>query len=135
MNAVTPIIRDLPRFDETKPENYRDWCSKTRVVLSLSNQDVFGVLNGLTEPIPVFADTANPDVRTNLAGVSRWKRACENLFSILYLITSGPAATLVRQYEDSTSAGGLGNGQKAWIASHTKCHNNTRRHGEHATRS
>ena len=116
MNAVTPIIRDLPRFDETKPENYRDWCSKTRVVLSLSNQDVFGVLNGLTEPIPTFADTTTPDVPTNLAQASRWKRACENLILILYLITSGPAATLIRQYEDRTSVGGLANGQKAWNA-------------------
>ena len=67
VNAVTSIIRNLPRFDVTKPESYRDWYSKTRVVLSLSHQDVFGVLNGLTEPTRVFADTATPDVPTNLA--------------------------------------------------------------------
>ena len=87
---------------------------------------MFGVLNGLTEPKPVFANTATPDVPTSLAEISRWKRACENLFSILYLITSGPAATLVRQYEDSTSVGGLGNGQKAWNALHAKYHNNSK---------
>ena len=125
MNAVTSIIRNLPRFDGTKPENYRDRCSKTRVVLSLSNQDVFSVLNGLTEPISAFADTTTPDVPTNSAEVSRWTRACENLFSILYLITGGPAAALVRQYKDRKTVGGLGNGQKAWNAFYAKYHNNS----------
>ena len=71
MNAVTSIIRNLPKFNGTKPENYRDWYSKTRVVLSLSNQDVFGVLNGLTEPIPIFTNTDTPDVPTNLVEISR----------------------------------------------------------------
>ena len=135
VNAVTSIIRNIPRFDGTKPENYRDRCSKTRVVLSLSNQDVFSVLNGLTEPISAFADTTTPDVPTNLAEVSRWTRACENLFSILYLITGGPAAALVRQYKDRKTVGGLGNGQKAWNAFYAKYHNHRIRHGGPATRS
>ena len=113
INAVTSTIRNRPRFDGTKPENYRDWYSKTRVVLSLSNQDVFGVLNGLTEPIPVVANADTPDVPTSLAEINHWKRACENLFYILYLFTSGPAATLVRPYEDRTSAGRLRNAQQA----------------------
>ena len=37
VNTVTSIIRNLPRFDGTKPENNRNWYSKTRVILSLSN--------------------------------------------------------------------------------------------------
>ena len=76
VNASTSIMRNIPRFDWTKPENYRNWYSKTRhLVLSLSSQDVFGVLNGLTEPIPVFTNTDTPDVPTNLPEISRWKRA------------------------------------------------------------
>ena len=86
----------------------------------------FGVLNCLTEPIPVFANADTPDLSINLAEVSRWKRACENLFSIMYVITSGPAATLVRQYEDRTSAEGLVNGQGACNALYAKYHNNSK---------
>ena len=42
----------------------------------------------------------------------------------MYLITSGPAATLVRQHEDRNSAGSLGNGQQVWNALHAKYDNN-----------
>ena len=58
--------------------------------------------------------------------IQRWKQACETLFSVLYLVTSGPAATLVRQYEDGTLAGGLGHGQKAWNALYTKYNSNSK---------
>ena len=109
-----------------KPENNRHRCSKTRVVLSLSNQDVFDVLNGLTESIPASADIDTPDVPTTLTEVSRGKRACETPFSILHLTISGPAITLVRQYEDRTSMGGLGNGQQAWNTLYAKYHNNSK---------
>ena len=57
-----------------------------------------------------------------MAEVSDCKRACENLFSIMFL---GPAATLVEQYEDRTLVGGLGNGQQAWNAFYAKYHNNS----------
>ena len=110
MYAVTSIIWNLPRFDGTKSETYRDWYSKTRVVLSLSNQDVYDVLNGLTQPIAIMTNPDTPGVPENLAGISRWKRACETIFSMLYLITSGPAAILVRQHDDRNPVGDLGNG-------------------------
>ena len=47
-------------------------------------------------------------------------------FSVLCLVTSGPAATLVRQYEDRTLAGGLGHGQKAWNALYTTYNSNSK---------
>ena len=94
-NVVTMTIRNIPRFDGTKPENYREWSSKTRVVLSMSNKDVFDVLNGLIEPVAAVTDSDTPDTPTNLVEIQRWKRACETLFSVLYLVTSGLAATLV----------------------------------------
>ena len=101
MDAVTSITRNLSRFDGTKPENHRDWYSKTRVVLSLPNEDLSGVLNGTAEPIPGFTHTDTPDAPTNLVEVSRWKRACEHLFSIMHLINSGPAA----HWFDNTKTG------------------------------
>ena len=69
---------------------------------------------------------STPDTPTNLVKIQRWKRACETLFSVLYLVSSGPAATLVRQYEDITSAGVLGQGQKAWNALYTKFNSNSK---------
>ena len=124
-NVVTSTIRNIPRFDGAKQENYREWSSKTRVVLSMSNKDVFDVLNGSVEPVPAITDSDTPDTPTNLVEIQRWKRACETLFSVLYLATSGPAATLDQQYEDRTSAGGLGHGQKAWNALFTKYNSNS----------
>ena len=126
MNAVTSIIRNLPRFNGTKRDTCRDRYSNTRVVLSLSNQAMLGVLRGLTDPAPIFTNTDTLGVPEHLAEISSWQRACENMFSIMYLITSGPAATLVRRHEDTNSAGSLGNGQQAWNALYAKYHINTK---------
>ena len=109
-NVVTSTVRNAPKFDGGKPENYRDWSSKTRVVLSTSNEDVLGVLNGSIEPVPIITDSDTPDAPTNLVEIQRWKRACESFFAISYLTTSGLAAILVRQYEYRTLAGGLEHG-------------------------
>ena len=125
-NVVTSTVRSSPRLDGTKPENYREWSSRTRVVMSMSNRDVLDDLNGSVEPVPAITDSDTPDSRTNLVELQRWKQACETLFSALYLVTSGPAATLVRQYEDRTSAGCLGHRQKAWNALYTKYNSNSK---------
>ena len=82
-NVVTSIIRNIPRFDGTKPENYCEWSSKTRVVLPMSNKDAFGALNGSVEPVQAITDSDTPDTLTNLVEIQRWKRACEILFSVL----------------------------------------------------
>ena len=125
-NVVTSTIRNTQEFDGTKQENYREWSSKTRVVLSVSDKDVFDVLNGSVEQVPAITDSDTPDTSTNLVEIQRWKQTCEALFSVLHLVTSGPAATQVRQYEDRTSAGGLGHGQEAWITLHTKYNGNSK---------
>lgn len=83
------------------------------------------VLNDSTEPIPIFTNTDTQDVPTILAEISRWKRACKNLFLVVFLITSGPAVTLVRQYLDRSSVGGLGNGQQTWNSLYAKYHNDS----------
>ena len=101
-----------------------EWSSKARVVLSMSSKDVIDVLNGSVEPAPAITDSDTPDTPTNLVEIQRWKQACETLFSVLDLVTSGPVATLVRQYEDRTSAGGLEHEQKAWNALYAKYNSN-----------
>ena len=89
-------LKEEKRKAQTTLENYREWRSKTRVVLPMSNKDVFDVLNGSVEPVPANTDSDTPDTPTNLVEIQRWKRACETLFSVLCLVTSGPAATLLR---------------------------------------
>ena len=64
-NVVTSAIRNVPKFGGTKPDNFRDWYSKTRVVLSLSNQDVFDVLNGSAEPTPTLGSAYTLSVPTS----------------------------------------------------------------------
>ena len=86
----------------------------------MSNKDVFDVLNGSVEPIPIIKDSDTPGTPTNLVEIQRWNQACQTLFSVLYPVTSDPAAKLVQQYENRTSAGDLGHGQKAWNAFYTK---------------
>ena len=124
-NVVTSTIRNILRFDGTKQENYREWSSKTRVVLSMSDEHVFDVLNGSVEPVPAITDSDTPDTLANRVEIQRLKRACETLLSVPYLVTSGPAATLVREYEDMTSAGGLGHGRTAWNVLYTTYNSNS----------
>ena len=98
-NVVTATIRIIPRFDGNKPENYREWSSNTRVVLSISlymsNKDVFDVLNGSVEPVPTITGSDTPVTPTNLVEHQRWKRAYNTLLLTVPLVTSGPAATLI----------------------------------------
>ena len=47
----------------------------TRVFLSMSNKDVFDVLNGSVEPVLAITDSDTPDTPTNLVGIQRGKRA------------------------------------------------------------
>ena len=91
----------------------------------MSNEHVFDVLNGSVEPVPAITDSDTPDTLTNPVEIQRWKRACETLLSVPYLVTSGPAAALVREYEDMTSAGDLGHGKKGWKVLYTKYNSNS----------
>ena len=126
-NVVTSTIRNIPRFDDTKPENYRECSSTARVVFSMSNKDVSDVLNGSVETVPTITDRDTPGTPTNLVEIQRWERACETLFTILYLVTSGPADKLVRQYLGMTSAGSLGHGRKSWNTLYTKYNSNSKK--------
>ena len=94
-------MRNLPRFDGTKPQNYRDWYSKTRVILSLSSQSVLGVLNGLTEPIPIF--TLTPRTSGQI-----WRKSdagSEHATSSQYTYCSSLPAALQPYWFDNTKTG------------------------------
>ena len=124
--VVTSTIRNIPRFDGTKPENDHECRSTTRVVLPMSNKDVFDALNRSAEPLPAITDSDTPDIPTNLVDIQCWKRACDTLFSVLHLVASGAAATLIRQHKGRTSTGGLGHRHKSWDALYTKYNSNSK---------
>ena len=51
-----------------------------------------------------------------MAARENWDDANHNLFSILFLTTSGPAFSVVRRFERKTREDGVGHGQDAWRA-------------------
>ena len=52
---------------------------------------------------------------TDVDGVNAWKKANNNIYSILYFHTEGSANITVRAHE-STEVGSLGDGVAAWMA-------------------
>ena len=105
-------------------------------MVSLTHREVYQLMQGAlrpgasdaastaTPPIPVFSV-----VDTDPAGqIRRWENACENLYNILHLTTTGSAKLLVQTYKGE--AGDPGNGQAAWQALKDKyacCTKETRR--------
>ena len=128
-NVVTSTIRNIPRFDGIKPENYREWSSKTRIVLSMSDKDVFDVLNGSVEPVPATTDSDTPDTPTYLVEKFNAGSECARLSSAYFTLS---LAALQLQFDNMKT--GLRRG--IWDTDRrrgTLC--TPRKHGEPATRS
>ena len=68
---------------------------------------MFDILKGSSEPEEMNEKT-------------KWKRANDDLVSILILSTSGTAATVVVEQHHAEEGEGLGSGQKSWKALATK---------------
>ena len=79
----------------TGPTNYREWGRKVRQALGLYATDMLKVLDGT--PCPK---------ETDVDGVNAWKKANNNIYSILYFHTEGSANITVRAHE-STEVGCL----------------------------
>lgn len=108
--------QNVPNLDGANSLNYREWYSKTRVILPLLNKDTFDVMSGAPERSPSYSEDNRAGEQTtpdNANSIRLWKRVCENLFPILFLVTSGPAATIVKQHERKIPEDRLANGQEA----------------------
>ena len=98
----------------TGPTNYREWGRKVRQAFGLYALDMLKVLDG----------TPCPE-ETDVDGVNAWKKANNNIYSILYFHTEGSANITVRVHE-STEVGCLGDGVAAWKTLKERVDGNTK---------
>ena len=76
--------------------------------MSLYSKPIFEIVQGSQRSTDVDNDQA-----TAREG---WDDANQNLFSILFFTTSGPAFSVVRRFEGRAREDGVGHGQDAWAA-------------------
>ena len=57
-----------------------------------------------------------PTATQNSTAVTTWKRANENIFSILFFTTRRSVSNVVKKHLGKTREDGVGNGQAAWSA-------------------
>ena len=85
-NNIQAMLKFCPRFDGNDKAHFLDYKNKLRVVLSFHRQRVAAILQG--DPKPPAAQ--------NSTAVATWKRANENLFSILFFTTERSANNVVK---------------------------------------
>ena len=104
-NKVATMAKALPRYDGKDKHAYRDWKARVKVYLSMSAPGIYNIIQGQEMPNP-----------TSGGNLENWRRNHVNLYSVLFLSTSGGANTVVRRFEGKTPEDGLGHGQESWLA-------------------
>ena len=102
------MVKQVSKFDGKNADDFLEWSSKLRVSLSLYSEPIFEIVQGLQWPLGL-----NNDQVTAREG---WDDANNNLFSILYFTTSGPAFSVVRRFEGKRREDGVEHRQNAWAA-------------------
>ena len=97
---VQHVVKQVSKFDGKKANDFLEWSSKLRISLSLYRKPIFEIVQGLQRPSDLDNNQA-----TSREG---WDGANHNLFSIIFLTTSGPAFSVVRRLERKT--------REAWAA-------------------
>ena len=90
-------IRGLKKFDGRNPAELKGWMKKLCVVLGAQRKDIFPLLKG--DPRP-----SGPDSMVN----TKYTRANEDLYAILYLLVDLPAALSIQQHEHDNEISGDG---------------------------
>ena len=81
---VQSVVKQFSKFDGKNADDFLEWSSKLRVSLSLCSKPIFEIVQGSQRP----SDLDNDQVTTR----ESWDDANNNLFSILFITTSGPAS-------------------------------------------
>ena len=102
------VVKQVSKFDGKNADDFLEWSSKLRVILSLYSKPIFELVQGQQRPLGL--DNNQVTARES------WDDANHNLFSILYFTTSGPAFSSVRRFEGKTREDGVGRGYDAWAA-------------------
>jgi len=108
--ALNRALDKIPKLK--KQEDFREFWAKLRQATNLYAPSLHGVLDGIACP------TADQDK------IDGWKKANNELYSILFFNTEGSANTTVRAHESKT-AGEAGDGQGAFKALKARFHGNT----------
>ncbi|CAB1111900.1 unnamed protein product [Ectocarpus sp. CCAP 1310/34] len=88
------VIRGLPKFDGTKPEDFNDWMKKLGVFFGVTRRDIMPLFKGMPRPDPSGTTFA------------AYKRANEDLYAILFFLVELPAALTLHKHEDDTALSG-----------------------------
>ena len=105
---VQHVVKQVSNLDGKNADDYLEWSSKLRVSLSLYSRPIFEIVQGSQRRSGLDND--------QVTARESWDDANHNLFSILFLTTSGPAFSIVRRFEGKTREDGVGHGQDAWGA-------------------
>ena len=109
---VQHVVKQVSQFDVKNVDDFLEWSSKLCVSLSLYSKPIFEIVQRSQRPSRLDND--------QVIAREGWDDANHNLFSTLYFTTSGPAFSVVREFEGKTREGGVGHGQEAWAALHEK---------------
>ena len=106
--SVQHVVKQVSKLDGKNANDFLGWSSKLRVSLSPYSKLIFEMVQGSQRPSELDND--------QVTAREGWDDANNNLFSILYFTTSGPAFSIVRRFEGKTREHGVGHGQDAWAA-------------------
>lgn len=95
--SLANTIRGLKKFNGRNPAEFKGWMKKLCVVLGVTRRDILPLLKGDERP-----SGANTTANTKYA------RANEDLYAILYLLVELPAALSVQKHEDESEISGDG---------------------------
>ena len=102
------VVKQVSKFDGKNADDFLEWSSKLRAILSFYSKPIFEIVQGSQRPSDLDNDQA-----TAREG---WDDANHNCFSIPFFATFGPAFSVVRRFEGRTREDGVGHGQDAWAA-------------------
>ena len=97
----------IMKFDSKNVEDFLEWCSELRVSLSFYSKLIFEIVQGSEWSSDLDGDQATAR--------KSWDDANNDLYGILYVITPGPAFSVIR-FEVKTLEDGIRHGQGAWAA-------------------
>ena len=103
------VIEGLSTFDRPSPANFRDWYKRLAVIIEVSRRDIANLIKGHPRPTEATAGTGSTPALTQNNAAN--KRANQNLYAILFLLSEKPASLSVVKHEEET--GTTGDGQKA----------------------
>ena len=111
-NNAQAVIQYCPVFTGRSKDAFSEYVSNVRVCLSLYSKPVFEVFQGAEQPSSTVQDG---DIkRVDIPLERKWKQVDQDLWSVLFLTTSGSANNVVRRFEGKQPEDGIGTGRRLW---------------------